>query len=600
MRHPSAPLSLLAAGTLLLAACRTTPDAARRPAAERLDALLADYWEETLRRNPVMATSIGDPRYDHLFPNTLTPAWRAESHAAAERWLAALRALDRGQLQGQHRLSYDVLVRDLEEQLAAERFPEHLLPVNQFSSVPAFFAMLASGRSIQPFRTVQDYEAFLQRGDAMAAWMDQAVVNMREGVGRGVVQPRVVMQKVLTQLAAHLKDDPTQTVHWGAVEAMPADLPAADRERLARAYREAISARWVPAYRRLHDFVRDEYLPRCRDTVGWSALPDGGAWYAFHVAASTTTDLTPDAIHARGLQEVKRIRDAMEAVRVQVGFQGDLQAFFKHLETDERFYFQREEDLLAGYRALQQRINARLPALFDLFPKADYEVRPVEAFRAESAAGASYQSPSADGSRPGIFYVNTFNLKAQPRFIMETLSIHEASPGHHFQVAIAQELEGVPAFRRFGTSYTAYVEGWALYAESLGKELGLFTDPYQWYGRLSDEQLRAMRLVVDTGLHHKGWTRAQAIAFMRENSSMAESDVVAEVERYIAVPGQALGYKVGEFQIRALRTEAERELGARFDVKAFHRQVLADGPLPMEVLATKVREWIRAEKAKAG
>jgi uncharacterized protein (DUF885 family) len=294
---------------------------------------------------------------------------------------------------------------------------------------------------------------------------------------------------------------------------------------------------------------------------------------------------------------VARILAEMNAVREQVGFEGDLKAFFEHLQTDDRFYFKTEDEALQAYRDVQQKINPLLPKLFDIFPKADYEVRPVEAFRAESHAGASYQSPTPDGSRPGVFYLNTFNLKAQPNFLVETLSIHEASPGHHFQISIQQEVESLPAFRRFG-GYTAYAEGWALYAESLGKELGLFTDPYQWYGRLSDEQLRAMRLVVDTGLHYYGWSRQQAIDYMLANSSMAESDVVAEVERYIVIPGQALAYKVGQRVIRELRTEAEAELGDRFDVRAFHRQVLVDGALPMGVLQTKIREWIAAEKAK--
>ncbi|HBK56435.1 MAG TPA: DUF885 domain-containing protein, partial [Xanthomonadales bacterium] len=274
-------------------------------------------------------------------------------------------------------------------------------------------------------------------------------------------------------------------------------------------------------------------------------------------------------------------------------------AFFRFLETDDRFYFDTEDALLQAYRELQDRTKPLLPKLFDVFPKTDYEVRPVEAFRAQTSAGASYMSPAPDGSRPGVFYVNTFNLRAQPKFIMETLSIHEASPGHHFQGSIQQEVESLPRFRRFGGN-TAYSEGWALYAESLGKELGFFTDPYQWYGRLSDEQLRAMRLVVDTGMHWFGWTREESIAYMRANSAMAESDVIAEVERYIAIPGQALAYKVGERTIRNLRSEAERELGERFDVRAFHRQILIDGALPMAVLERKLREWISAEKARAG
>jgi uncharacterized protein (DUF885 family) len=306
--------------------------------------------------------------------------------------------------------------------------------------------------------------------------------------------------------------------------------------------------------------------------------------------------MTADEIHELGLGEVARIRNEMDRVRQQVGFQGDLEAFFGFLESDPRFYRTRGADLIDGYRQLKVQIDAALPRLFSVFPKANYEIREVEAFRAASAAGGSYQRPSADGSRPGIFYVNTYNLKAQPTFSMETLSLHEAAPGHHFQVSIGQELQGVPRFRRFGGNYTAFVEGWALYAESLGKELGMFTDPYQWFGRLNDEMLRAMRLVVDTGLHAKGWSRERAIQYMLDNSTLAESDVVSEVERYIARPGQALGYKVGDLRIQGLRRKAEAELGPKFDVRDFHREVLSDGSVPLDVLETQVDRWIAARR----
>jgi uncharacterized protein (DUF885 family) len=373
-------------------------------------------------------------------------------------------------------------------------------------------------------------------------------------------------------------------------------MPAEDRKRLAAAFTSTIEGKLVPAYRRLRDFVRDEYLPRTRTTVAWSALPDGEAWYRHYVQEHTTTDMTAGEIHELGLSEVARILAEMDRVRQQVGFEGDLESFFAHLETDPQFYFTKGEDLLQGYRDLKVRIDAALPKLFSVFPKADYEVREVEAFRAQAAAGASYQGPSADGSRPGIFYVNTFNLKAQPKFGMETLSLHEASPGHHFQTTIQQELEDLPRFRRYGGDYTAYVEGWALYAEYLGKELGLFTDPYQWFGRLNDEQLRAMRLVVDTGLHAKGWTREQAIQYMLDNSTLAPTDVESEVERYIAWPGQALGYKVGDLALQALRRRAEAELGDRFDVRDFHREVLSDGAVPMDVLEAKIERWIAGER----
>jgi uncharacterized protein (DUF885 family) len=565
---------------------------------EKLAKLLDEYWEESLVLNPITATAIGDPRYNDRFPNSLSREFIAETKAFDERWLSRLKTVDREALAGQDRLSYDILKRDLEEDLEGFRFPGELLPINQFGGVPSFFAQLGSGKSIQPFKTVKDYEDFLKRADGIVAWMDQAAVNMREGVKRGVVQPKIVMQKVLPQLEKLLVEPPEKSIFWGPIENMPKELGEADRARLSDAYRAAIKDKWLPAYRRLHGFIRDEYLPKCRDTVGLAALPDGAAWSGYRVKASTTTDLRAEAIHEMGLEEVARILGEMDAVRRQVKFQGDLKAFFRHLEADERYYFKDEAAVLAAYRDAQRRIDAVLPKLFDVFPKANYEVRPVEAFRAQSAAGASYMAGTPDGARPGVFYINTFNLKAQPNFIVETLSIHEASPGHHFQISIAQEVKDLPMFRRFG-GYTAYSEGWALYAESLGKELGLFSDPYQWYGRLSDEQLRAMRLVVDTGLHHKGWSREQAIKYMLDNSSMAESDVVAEVERYIVIPGQALGYKIGQFAIRDLRNEAERELGPKFDLRAFHRQVLIDGALPMEVLRTKIREWIQAQKRRA-
>jgi uncharacterized protein (DUF885 family) len=312
------------------------------------------------------------------------------------------------------------------------------------------------------------------------------------------------------------------------------------------------------------------------------------------IRQGTTTTLSAKEIHELGLAEVARIEDEMRGVMRDTGFVGDLPAFFRFMQDDARFYFTRGSDLVAEYGQIKRRIDALLPRLFSLFPKADYEVREVESFRAESSAGGFYQPPSADGMRPGYFYVNTFNLKAQPKFGMETLSLHEAAPGHHFQIALQQELTGLPRFRRYG-GYNAYVEGWALYAESIGKELGVFTDPYQWYGRLADEMLRAMRLVVDTGLHSMAWSREQAMQYMATHSSMAASDIEAEVERYIVWPGQALGYKVGQLRIRALRTMAEKALGNRFDVKAFHAEVLRDGSLPLEILEVKLRRWVASQ-----
>jgi uncharacterized protein (DUF885 family) len=581
----------LAALALFFTACATMPNG--KAQSERLHEVLGRYWEDTLVLEPLTATRIGDERYNDRLPNYLGEEHRARRRKHAEKYLHELAAFDRARLTGQDRLSYDILKTDLEQSLEGLRFPSWMIPVNQFGSAPTFFARLGSGKGIQPFRTVKDYDDFLKRMDAAAALFDQAIANMREGIRAGVVQPRAVMEKVIPQLDAIVTATPEESVFWGPVGSMPAQFDSADRERLTQGYRGRIRDRVLPAYRRLRDFIRDEYLPRCRDSVGLTALADGDAWYAFEVKAATTTDLSPERIHQIGLAEVARIRAEMDEVRTAIGFEGDLPAFFAHLRSDPRYYFTKAEDLLDGYRALQRKINALLPRLFDIFPKADYEVREVEAFRARSMAGAQYQSATPDGRRPGVFYVNTYDLKAQPKFGMETLSLHEASPGHHFQVSIAQEVADLPAFRRFG-GYVAYQEGWALYAESIGKELGLFTDPLQWYGRLSDELLRAMRLVVDTGIHTKGWSREQAIRYMLETSSMSESDVVAEVERYIVIPGQALGYKLGQLTIAALRREAERELGQSFDVKAFHRQLLVDGPLPLSVLEMKIRDWIAA------
>ncbi len=596
MHLPIASSSLLLAAALAAGcAAGQKPAASDEPA--RLARLADQYWEDVLVLNPIQATATGDDRYDDQLPNFYAPEYRARVKAHVEKYLAALGTFDRARLAGQDRLSYDVLRHDLEDAREGLRFPDWLTPVNQFFSAPNFFALLASGKSIQPFRTVKDYDAFLGRMAKAPALFDQAIANMREGIAAGVVQPRPVMEKVVPQLDALLADPSEKSTFWGEIAAMPASIPAADRERLTAAYRARLVDDVLPAYRRLRDFVRDEYVPRCRDTVGYAALPDGRAWYAHLVKSSTTTDLTPDQIHDIGLAEVTRIRSEMQAVAKQVGFQGDLPAFFKWLREDPRFYYTNPDDLLAGYRELQKKVNALLPREFDVFPKTDYEIRAVEAFRAKSMSGAQYMAGTPDGKRPGVFYVNTYDLKAQPKYGMETLSLHEASPGHHFQGSIAQEVTHVPKFRRFN-GYVAYDEGWALYAESIGKELGVFTDPFQYYGRLSDELLRAMRLVVDTGIHAKGWTREQAIRYMLDTSSMAESDVVAEVERYIAVPAQALGYKVGQLAITELRHEAERALGPRFDVKAFHRQVLVDGALPLDVLRTKIREWIAAEKAR--
>lgn len=563
---------------------------------QKLHQLFEEYFEAQLELNPVMATMIGDNRYNDRFENAIGPAWIARSEALDRRFLEKIKGVDPTSLRAQDRLSYDVFKLRLEQSLEGRQYQGELLPVNQMFSLPIFFVQLGSGTNMQPFKTVQDYDNWLGRLNGFAAWMEQAVANLRIGMDKGIVQPRVVAEKVLPQLAAHIVEDVEDSLFFMPIKNLPQSFPEADRKRLTETYRAAVADKVVASYKRLHDFIRDEYMPATRETVGWSALPNGQNWYNFLVRRTTSTDLTADEIHAIGLQEVARIRSEMQSIKRTMGFDGTLAEWFAYVQKEDRFYFATEKDLLDGYRALEHQVNAAVGKVFSIRPKAGFEVRAVESFRARSFAGAAYQSPTPDGSRPGIFYVNTFNLRAHPKFGMETLFFHEAIPGHHFQIALQQEVESLPRFRRFGHN-TAFAEGWAHYAESIGSEFGFFTDPMQKYGRLNDEMLRAARLVVDTGLHSKGWTREQAITYMGDNTSMADSAIVAEVERYIAVPSQALAYKIGQLVISRLRSKAEVELGGGFDVKDFHREVLIDGPLPLPVLEVKLQRWIEEQKA---
>jgi uncharacterized protein (DUF885 family) len=584
---------LLAAA--LLGACASTPPSPP-PADAALDSLVEEYFDHALELSPMDATAIGDSRFDDKLDETTSPGFRERVFAANRAFLDRARLIDAAQLSPRARITWDIFVSERELALEGQKFPEELLPLNQMNSLPVDLAVYGSGSGPQPFAVTRDYERFLARLRQFPRWVDGAIAMMRAGISRGVTLPRPAMAKVVPQLRELVTAKVTDSVFWQPLATMPKTVSARDRTRIAAEYSRALETEILPAYTRLADFIERDYLPAARTTVGWADLPDGSSWYRWRIRKATTMDMPPEQIHALGLAEVARIRAEMVAVKEQVGFKGDLETFFKHLEEDPRFYFNSEAELLGAYQEVKRHVDSLLPKLFVDFPKADYQIRPVEAFRAASAAGGSYQAPSADGKRPGIFYINTFNLKAQPRFGIETLSLHEAAPGHHFQISIQQELTGLPRYRRFN-GYVSYSEGWALYAESLGKELGVFTDPYQWYGRLSDEMLRAMRLVVDTGLHAKGWTRQQAIDYMLENSTLTESDVTAEVERYIVWPGQALGYKLGQLHISALRARAQQELGDAFDVREFHSQILRDGAVPMDVLTTKIDRWI-ASKGK--
>lgn len=565
--------------------------------AKEVNALFEQYFEESLELNPIQSTFLGERRYNDRLPNMLSPEFREKEKAFEQRWLDRMEKIDAEALSGQDRLSYDMFVRERARELEGFQFPGHLQPINQFYNLASIFAMLGSGTNAQPFQTVEDYDNWLKRLEQFPVIIDQAIANMREGMQTGVVQPKVLMEKAVPQIRAHVVDDVEASVFYKPIQSMPESIQGEERERLTAAYRSMVADTVVPTYRKLAEFVETEYLPACRDSHGMAALPNGRDWYAYQVKSVTTTDLTPERIHEIGQSEVKRILAQMDEVKQRVDFEGTREEFFAFTNSDPRFFFDTEKALLDGYEAMRAEIGPELPKLFESAPEAGFEIRAVEAFRAASASAASYQRPSEDGSRPGIFYVNASNLDARPSWAMTALYLHEAEPGHHYQLSIQQELSDLPKFRRFG-GYTAYTEGWGLYAESLGEELGAYDDPYQYYGRLAAELWRAIRLVSDTGLHSLGWTREQTLEFMRANSPEPEERMVAEAERFMAIPGQALAYKLGELKIRELRTRAEQALGDRFDVRAFHTKVLDDGALPLDVLEAKIDRWIADQQQR--
>ncbi len=564
--------------------------------AAQLNQLYADYWEGVLKLNPLQATFQGDNRYNDQLPDMGSAEFRKQTHDFTSEWLGKVEKLGDAGLSGQDLLSYRIFVEEQKQSLEGEKFPTWMMPVNQMGSTVSYAVMLGSGQVAQPFKTVKDYDNWLARAARIPVLLDTEIANMREGMKAGVVQPRALMEKVVPQFDELITVKPEDSQFWGPIKSMPADFAQADKDRLTAAYRSLIADQLMPAIKKQRDFIANEYLPATRDSVGLDALPDGKAWYAFNARQSTTTEQTPEQIHEIGLKEVERIHGEMKQVMEQVGFKGSLQDFFKFMQSDKQFEFKSEEALLEHYRGLEAKINEGVPKLFSLTPKAGFEIRPIEAFRAKSAAGGEYMQPSEDGSRPGIFYVNTYDLPTRKTWDAEDLFLHEAIPGHHFQLALQQELKGVPAFRRFG-GQTAFIEGWGLYAESLGKDLGVYTEPYSYFGRLQGELWRAVRLVVDTGLHAKGWSRQQVLDYMFANSSVSQPDAIAEAERYIAWPGQALAYKTGELKIQELRKRAQDKLGARFDIREFHAEVLKDGSVPLDVLEGKVDAWI-AEKAK--
>jgi len=557
--------------------------------------------EAHLKRNPVYALVRGDLRYADQFGDYITDAYFAAEKQAAEDDLAALARIDRSLLKLQDRVSYDVFRYQRSDDLKG--FGRSVLrtiidrPIDHFFGFQTFVPDMSSGDGVAPFKTVADYDNNLKRLDGYIVYIDRAIGRMKQGLADGITNPKVVMAHVVEQLDALIAEGVEGSTFYRPVKKLTDTdtIPSTDRARLTAAYAEFIRDRLLPAHMRLRDFIKNEYLPRARDTVGLGQMPGGPELYRYLVGSTTTTDLTPDAIHALGLSEVERIHGEMERVKTTTGFKGSLQEFANFMRTDPRFVPKSPEAMRDAFLSINKTVAAALPNEFAVIPKSPLEIRPVPAYREKTEAGGSYLDGSADGSRPGVFYFNTYDLPTRFTWGFETLFLHEGMPGHHFQGSLAQENSLLPAFQRFGGN-TAYFEGWALYAESLGPELGMFTDPYQLYGHLNDEILRAMRLVVDTGIHSQGWSRDAAIAYMLDNSAMSRTDATAEVERYIAVPSQALAYKIGQLTIQRLRAKAEKELGPKFDVRAFHAQVLMSGALPMEVLENKIDDWIAAVK----
>jgi len=587
-------------GALFIASCgggeqpEEQQHAGAEAASTALAALFEEYFERGLQLNPVFATSIGDYRYNDRLANSIGADHIAATSALDREFLARLSELDRDQLSGQDLLSYDMFKLNRERSLEGDRFPGHLQPMNQFRSMTSFFVQLGSGSGLHPFKTVKDYEDFLSRADDFVTYVDQAITNMKQGMQQGVVQPRVLMQKLLPQIESQIVEDASDSGFFSPTENMPAAFSEEDRLRLTAAYTNAIETKIVPAYARLSKFLGDEYLGAARETVGMQALPDGEQWYAYLVRRMTTTDLTPDEIHEIGLDEVERIHGEMRGVMRAVGFEGSLQEFFEFVYADPQFFYDEPEQLIQAYRDMSDHISELSKKLFSSFPITAFEVRRVEPFRERSASKGSYQRGTPDGSRPGIFYANAYDVGVRPKWDMQSLFLHEAIPGHHFQISLQQEAGGLPRFRRFG-GYSAYTEGWGLYAESLGKELGVYRDPYNYFGSLNAELWRSIRLVVDTGLHAKGWSRQDVLDFMHANSAVSETRAVAEAERFMAIPAQALAYKVGQLTMRKIRNAAETRLAEKFDVRDFHTEVLKDGSMPLSMLEAKIDRWVESQ-----
>lgn len=588
-------LSLLLLLVSLGAISQTLQAAASESPSAALAALADRFVETRLDLDPLMGTRItGEARYEDKFVNNLTPEHRANEQALFADTLKALNKIDARKLSDADRLTRALLEYQARIGLDGAKFDFFLTPVNQFYSMPLSLVQLASTKGAQPFRTVANYEHFLTRIDGFPAWVDTAIANMREGMAKGTVLPKVLVSRVLPQLKSQIVSDPAASGFYVPVKNFPPTFSEEDRGRLTIAYRRSVTEKITPAIIKLHDFMANEYLPACRDSAGLGALPNGAAHYAFKVREQTTTNMTPGQIHQLGLREVARIRLAMDKVRQQVGFGGDLTSFLASLVRNPQLTpFNTEQEVIDAYRKIQQRVEPTIDRLFSRRPRSLLEIRP-EPEITKATAAAHYSVGTVDGSRPGVFYAPVRDPATYTTPNMTALFLHEGVPGHHYEVSLKLESD-LPRFRRYGW-VSAYGEGWALYAESLGTELGVYDDPYQNLGRLRSEMHRAIRLVVDTGLHAKGWTREQAVTYLVENNGGNPVDAAQEIERYMAIPGQALAYKIGEQKILELRQRAEKQLGKRFDIRAFHDEILDGGSLPLAVLDEKLARWLARQR----
>jgi uncharacterized protein (DUF885 family) len=562
-------------------------------AGKQLDLLADQYYDAVARFEPIGATENGDGRFDDQIGMSIAPAVRARQFVLYHGYQQRLHAIARASLSPKGQINYDILDYELASQLSLEKFPEHLLPINQMDSMPVTLANYASGQAGQSLTTVKGYKAYLNRLNQLPAWIDQAIANMREGMKQGITEPKAAMVSALPQFKKLVSATPEASIFYTPIKNLPAKFSAADKKSLSAAYRSTIDKKLSPALARLATFLENEYVPAARTSTGWSALPGGSEWYLARVASQTTTTMTPEEIHATGLKEVARIQREFAIVGPKMGYTGPANGLPNWVSAQDKFRpFTTEKQVIDVYRKLDAQLRTKLPALFTLTPKAPLDLR-LEPELSRETASDHYTAPAADGSRPGVFWSVVNDPKQYGSTGMVTLFLHEGQPGHHFHIALLQELH-LPNFRKFGGN-NAFTEGWALYAETLGKEMGLFDKPEDYFGHLNDEMLRAVRLVVDTGMHAKGWTREQSIQYMKD--TLGYTDVAkSETERYMVWPGQALGYKIGALKIAELRARATAALGPKFSLPAFHQVVLGDGTLPLSLLEAKVDRWIAESK----